>query len=126
MLLSTDAKSSESAVMLRGLLRMLTQAGEPLQRAQPGHEAIFAAPDANKPRQAVKTASDRPLGNGEDAVAFVVADEGILLGSVTDEIAVGHPLRLHELKLPLQMRADQQEHAPALSAVIFEHSLRQG
>ena len=79
--------------MLRGLLGMLTQTGEPLQRAQPGHEAIFAAADGNKPRQAVKTASDRPLGNGEDALAVVVAGERILLGSVTDEIAVRHPLR---------------------------------
>jgi hypothetical protein len=45
---------------------------------------------------------------------------------VTDEIAVGHPLRLHELKLPPQMRADQEEDTAALGAVIFEHSLRQG
>ena len=93
MLLSTDAKLSESTVTLRGLLGMLTQAGEPLQRAQPGHEAIFAAANGNKPRQAVKAASDRPLGNGEDALAVVVAGERILLGSVTDEIAVRHPLR---------------------------------
>jgi len=79
--------------MLRGLLGMLTQTGEPLQRAQPGHEAIFAAADDNEPWQAVKAATDRPLGNGEDALAVVVAGERILLGSVTDEIAVRHPLR---------------------------------
>ena len=54
----------------------------------------------------MKPASDRPPGNGEDAVAFTVTDDGILLGSVTDEIAVGHPLRLHEFELPLLVCAD--------------------
>ena len=79
--------------MLRGLLGMLTQTGEPLQRAQPGHEAIFAAADDNEPWQAVKAPSGRFLRNREDALAFVVANEWILLGAVTDEIAVRHPLR---------------------------------
>src|SRR5215472_11385014 len=110
----------------RGLRGILIQASDPSQRAQPGHEAVLAATHGYELRQAVKTSSDRPLGNGEDAVAFVVADEGILLGSVADEIAVGHPLRLHELELPLLMRADQEEDAAALGAIIFEHSLRQG
>ena len=88
--------------------------------------AVLTATHGNKPRQALKMASDRPLGNGEDALAFIVADEGILLGSVTDEVAVSHPLRLHELKLPPEMRADQEEDATPLGAVIFEHALRQG
>src|SRR5215471_6092998 len=74
----------------------------------------------------MKAASDGPRGDCEDAVGFVVADERILLGSVADEIAVGYPLRLHELKLPLLVRADQEEDAAALGAVIFEHALRQG
>ena len=75
---------------------------------------------------ALEPAPNRPLGNGEDAVAFTVTEDGILLGSVTDEVAVSHPLRLHELKLPPEMRADQEEDAAALGAVIFEHALRQG
>src|SRR5215510_11260029 len=45
---------------------------------------------------------------------------------VADEVAVGHPLRLNELELPMQMRADQQKDATALSAVILEHAFRQG
>src|SRR5262249_25050990 len=47
-------------------------------------------------------------------------------GSVADEIAVSYPLRLNKLELPMQIRADQQEDATALSAVILEHALRQG
>src|SRR5262249_25709676 len=67
----------------------------------------------------------RPLGNGEDAVAVVVADERILLGAVADEIAVGGPLRLNELELPLQMRADQEKDAAAFGAVVLEDAFRQ-
>jgi hypothetical protein len=55
----------------------------------------------------VQTTPSRNLGNGEDALAFIIADERILLGSVTDEVAVSNPLRLHKLELPLQVRADQ-------------------
>ena len=80
----------------------------------------------NEAWQALKAASDRPLRNCEDALAVIVPDERILLGSMTDKIAVGRPLRLHELKLPPQMCADQEEDTTALSAVIFEHAFRQG
>src|SRR6185295_2054322 len=93
---------------------------------QTGNEAVFAAADGHEPRQTVKAPPRRPLGDGEVAVAVVVADERVLLGAVTDEIAVGHPLRLHELELPLQMRANQEEDAAALGAVVLEHALRQG
>src|SRR5262245_56851427 len=104
---------------------MPIQAGEPSQRAQPRHEAVFAATHGDKPRQTVKTAADRPLGNGEDAVACVVADEGILLGSVTDEIAVGHPLRLYKLELLPRVRADQREHGAKLGGVILKQAVLQ-
>jgi hypothetical protein len=97
-----------------------------LQRAQTGHEAVLAATHAYKTWQALKAASDRPPRYREDAPAVIVADEGILLGSVADEIAVGRPLGLNEFELPPQMCADQEEDAAALSAVIFEHALRQG
>src|SRR5262245_58870997 len=112
--------------MLRRLVDTLAQASEPMQRAQPGHETVFAAADRNEARQPVQTTPNRNLWNGEDALAFIVADERILFGSVTDKIAVGRPLRLHELELPLQVCVDQEEDAAALGAVIFEHSLRQG
>ena len=74
----------------------------------------------------MQTTPNRNLRNGEDALAFVVAYQRILLGSMTDEVAVGRPLRLHELELPLQVCTDQQEDAAALSAVILEHPLPQG
>ena len=96
-----------------------------MQRAQTWHEAVLAGTHGDKPRQALKTASNGPFGDGEDAAAFTVTDEWVLLGSVTDEIAVGHPLRLNEFELPLQMRPDQEEDAAALSAVLLEHALGQ-
>src|SRR5262249_22795324 len=65
------------------------------------------------------------LRNREDALAFVVANERILFGSVTDKIAVRHPLRLHEFELPLQMRTDQEKYTAALSAIILENTRRQ-
>jgi hypothetical protein len=92
--------------MLRAPLSILTQMGEPSQRTQSGHKTVFTAPDGNEVRQALKTASDWPLRNSEHAVAFIVTDEGILFRSVTDKIPIGHPLRLHELELPPQVRAD--------------------
>jgi hypothetical protein len=54
----------------------------------------------------VQALADRHSGDRKDTVAFVITDERVLFGSVTDEIAVGHPLRLHELKLLPQMRTD--------------------
>src|SRR5262252_5564618 len=74
----------------------------------------------------MQAAPSGPLRNGEDALAVVVADQRVLLGAVTDEVAVGDPLRLYELELPLQMRADQEKDAAALCAVVLEHTLRQG
>jgi hypothetical protein len=116
-------------------MQILVKSGEGMQlyelraashrRAQSWHEAVLAATHGDKPRQALKSASNGPFGDGEDAAAFSVTDEWILLGSVTDEIAVGHPLRLHELKLPPEMRPDQEEDAAALSAVLLEHALGQ-
>ena len=84
----------------------------------------LATADGDESRHNVKASSDQPLLNGEVAVAVVVADQLVLLAAVTDEIAVGRPLRLDELELPLQMRADQEEDAATLGAVILEHSLR--
>src|SRR5262249_2199068 len=98
---------------------------EPAQCPQPRDEAVLAAAHGDEPRQTVQPAPNRPLRNSEDAVAFVVADQGILLGAVTDEIPVGGPLRLNELELSLQMRADQQKDAAALGAVILEDALWQ-
>ena len=45
---------------------------------------------------------------------------------MTDEIAVGNPLRLHELELTLLVRSDQEKDPAALGAVVFKYSLRQG
>src|SRR5262249_21478804 len=102
------------------------EGGYPSQRAQSRHEAIFAATDVNEAWQSFQAPPNRSSRDGEDTFALVVADERILLGSVADEVAVGHPLRLNKLELPMQVRANQQEDAAALSTVILEHALRQG
>src|SRR5262249_8922496 len=99
---------------------------EPPQRTQARHEQILAATHGDESRQTLEAAPDRRPGNRENAVAFVVPDEWILLGSVTDEIAVGRPLRLHELELPLQMCTDQKEDTSALGAVLLQYALWQG
>jgi len=64
------------------------------------------------------------LRNSKDAIALIVAKNRILLRSMTDEIAVGDPLRLHELELPLLVRSDQEKDPAALGAVIFQNTLR--
>src|SRR5262249_59784816 len=102
------------------------EGGYPSQRAQSRHEAIFAATDVNEAWQSFQAPPNRSSRDGEDTFALVVADERILLRSVADKVAVGHPLRLNKLELPMQMRTDQQEHPAAFSAVILEHALRQG
>src|SRR5215510_14010557 len=110
--------SESSAVSLR------IESREPAQRPQAWHEAVLAASHGDELRQAVKAAPHRFLWNREDALAVVVADERILLSSMTDEIAVRHPLRLHELELLSQVRTDQQKHAAAVNAVILEDARR--
>ena len=64
------------------------------------------------------------MRNSKDAIALIVAKNRILLRSMTDEIAVGDPLRLHELELPLLVRSDQEKDPAALGAVIFQNTLR--
>jgi CO/xanthine dehydrogenase Mo-binding subunit len=71
--------------MLRGLLGIPTQVGEPSQRTQPGHKTVFTAADGNEVRQALKTASDWPLRNSEHAVAFTVTDSD---GTPYDQFAI--------------------------------------
>src|SRR5262245_29289489 len=74
----------------------------------------------------MQASADWFLRNSKDAIALIVAKNRILLRSMTDEIAVGNPLRLHELELPLLVRSDQEKDPAALGAVVFEYSLRQG
>src|SRR3984957_12478520 len=73
----------------------------------------------------MEAAADRALRDGESSVALVIAYDRVLFRSVTDEVAVRHPLRLHEFELLLQVRADQQKNAAALRAVIVQDPFRQ-
>jgi len=71
----------------------------------------------------VKSPTDRGFGYGEDSVAFVITYDRILLRCMIDEVAVSHPLRLHELELLPQVRADQKENTAALHAVILQDAV---
>src|ERR1700736_4777649 len=64
---------------------LTVRAGQPFQRAQTGHEAVFASAYGNELRQAVQTAPHRAFANGEIATAVLIAQNRILLGSVTYE-----------------------------------------
>src|SRR6266403_2636504 len=101
------------------------QVGQPFQRSQTGHEAIFASAYLNELRQAMKAATHREFGDGKSSISLAVADNRILFRPVIDEIAVRHPLRLHEFKLLLQMCANQKENPATLLAIIFQGSFRQ-
>src|SRR5262245_29855900 len=72
----------------------------------------------------MQASADWFLRNSKDAIALIVAKNRILLRSMTDEIAVGDPLRLHELELPLLVRSDQEKDPAALGAVIFQNTFR--
>ena len=55
----------------------------------------------------------------------VRSDERILLRGRADEDAVVEPLRLDELELAVQVRADEDEHDPAVGPVVLEDALRE-
>src|ERR1700722_9547239 len=73
----------------------------------------------------MKTASDRTLRDSENSVAHIRSEDRVLLPSVTYEVAVRYPLRLHEFELTLQMSTDQQENAASIYAVILQDAFRQ-
>ena len=73
----------------------------------------------------MKTAPDRASGYGENSVTYVSPEDRVLLPSVTYEVAVRYPLRLHEFELALQMSTDQQEDTAAIYAVILQDAFRQ-
>src|SRR5229473_2599492 len=74
------------------------QVGQPFQRSQTRHEAIFASAYVNELRQAVKAAAHRDFGNRKSSIYLLIADDRILLRSLIYEIAIRHPLRLYEFK----------------------------
>jgi hypothetical protein len=82
------------------------QTGQPLERSQTRHEAVLASLNGDELRKTVKAATNRAFRNGEDPFSAAVAEDGILFSSVTDEIAVSDPLRLHKLELLPLMHAD--------------------
>ena len=60
-----------------------------------------------------------------NSAAVLHADQRVALGGGADELAVVDPLPLDELELPVQARADEGEHQPAVGAVVLQHAGRQ-
>src|SRR5215471_6878502 len=78
-----------------------------------------AGPRDDERRQALQAPADRPPGNREAVALAVRPDDGILGIARANEDAVIYPLRLDELELPPEMRADKGEHQPPIGAVIL-------
>src|SRR5882762_3392386 len=72
----------------------------------------------------MKTATDREFGNSKSSIHLIVAYDRILFSPMIYEIAIRHPLRLHEFKLLFQMRTDQKENPAPLPAIIFQVAFR--
>src|SRR3954453_2294983 len=108
-----------------GLLGSGLELREPAERAQAGGKAVLAAAGDDERRQLLEPAPDRPVRDRQRPGPVVRSDERVLLGGRADEDAVVEPLRLDELELAVQVRADEDEHDAALGPVVLEHALRE-
>jgi hypothetical protein len=99
--------------------------GKPAQGSQSGHEAIFAPPRDDKPREALKALANRPPWNCKVTALVVRPGDWILIVVRPKENAVIYPLRLDELELPPEVRSDKREHQPPVGAVILQDSFRE-
>src|SRR5262249_245806 len=71
----------------------------------------------DKTLDAVQATPDRSLWDREAAAAVVSAHERVLLLIEAGEVAVVEPLRLHELELAVEGRADEDEQHGTVGAV---------
>jgi hypothetical protein len=82
--------------------------GEPAQRPQSGHEAVFAAAIDDESGQSLEMAADWLIRDSE-FTAIASAHQRVLFGGCADELAVVHPLPLDKLELPVKVRPDKGE-----------------
>ena len=82
--------------------------GEPAQRPQAGHEAIFAAAIDDESGQSLEVTADWLIRDSE-FTAIATADQRVLFGGCADELAVVCPLPLDELELPVKVRPNKGE-----------------
>ncbi|MEV7935732.1 hypothetical protein AB0O82_06265 [Kitasatospora sp. NPDC088264] len=101
------------------------QCGEPDDRGEAGQEAVLAAAHGHEPGQPGEPAADRAGRDGVHTGAAAVADQRVLLGAEAGEVAVVEPHLLHELELPGQAGAHEDEDDPALRAVVLQGRGRQ-
>src|SRR4051812_29915202 len=80
--------------------------GEPSQRAQAGHEAIFAAARDNKVRDSLKAFADRLARQSERAAVAVRSGDRVFIVRAAEEYPVVDPLGLDKLELSADMCSD--------------------
>ena len=93
--------------------------GEPAQRPQTGHEAVFAAAIDDEGGQSLEVAADWLFRDGE-FTAIVTAHQRVLFGGCADEPAIVCPLPLDKLELPVKVRPDKCEYEAAVGAVVLQ------
>src|SRR6185295_4192857 len=99
------------------------QLRDPAQRAQRRCEAVLTAAGRDEGRQALQPPANRPRRNAEWTLPGASTHQRILFCRRRDVASVVDPLRLHELELTGQARADEHEAEPPVLAVVFEHAL---
>src|SRR4051794_13406915 len=99
------------------------QFAEPAQGREAGCEAVLAAPCGDERHQPLQAPTDGVLRDRERAGPVPPPDERVGLLGRADEDAVVEPLRLDELELALEVRADEDEDDSAVDAVVLEHGL---
>src|SRR6185503_2367503 len=90
--------------------------GEPTQRSQSRHEAIFAAPRDDKLRNALQTFSNWFSRQGK--THFVRSNDRIFISTCSKENAIIDPLRLNKLELAPNVCADKGEHQSTICSII--------
>src|SRR2546426_10238315 len=98
---------------------------QPVECADPRHKAVLASSGDHEAWQVVQPPADGMLWDGEGAAAVIGPSDHISLLIQTDEAAIVVPLRFHELKLPREIAADEDEDTSSVEAVVFQHALGQ-
>ena len=100
------------------------EVGQPAQGPQSGCKEIFTAARDNKLRQISQAATDRLCRDRELTGLASLPGYWVAFALRAEEAAVIHPLGLHELELPTQIRSGEDERQSPIDTVIFQDSRR--
>src|SRR3954469_16717310 len=104
---------------------LCVEIGEPAQRSEAGHKAIFTATRDDKVRDALKTPANRSAWDRKTTRLLTRPHDRVLIISRPEENSIVNPLGLDELKLPADVRSDKREHQTSVSAVIIHDAFGQ-